>query len=780
MLQILKIDRLLWGAAGLLLAILLPYWPQALTPDQREIYAETYPIFLILATIGFFQYRLRRLGSRHERVFWNLWSLAYAICLIPRVWDQFISYTDHLEVAVNLIQDVLYLGFYLPIILALEAKAHRQAEIGARGWLRRWRTVGGIVFAFALLVYLVLIPAVAGPEDYRSQLPSYLFYILLDAYVALRLAAFRSSAGDRRWRLVYTWLLATALLWMVGDTANLLMWAGFVPWVASGTPWDFLWLPQYATVWVAARVREPSHGQEAGATTDEKDEGRLGLPGGELLGYTVGFLVLHFALSVFGEASPAVKLARDVSAFTVLLIMASLALVRQRSLEAVAKKVEEERARAAHAEHRAYHDALTGLPNRYLFLDRLERAVVQAKRPKAKLAVFFLGLDRFTVINDSLGHTAGDQLLQAVGRQIEGAVRESDSLAHIGGDEFMVLCPRVRSEEDSVRVALKILESLRVPFVLEGREVFVSASLGVSLYPADGQDHETLVKNADAALHRAKALGGDRYQLYHADLNRKAMERLQLESKLRRAPSRDEFVLHYQPILDLPEGRFRGCEALLRWQHPERGLLGPEAFLDVAEITGVLAQINPWLFETACLEAKRWESVLGRSIAVAVNVSARQFSEPGLVQQVQRALETTGLEAHLLEVEITENSTMQKAEATVQTLRQLKTLGVKISIDDFGTGYSSLSYLSRFPIDTLKIDRSFVREIEHSGDAPIIATVVALARTLGLGTVAEGVETTEQLEAVRNEGCDRVQGYLFSRPVPREELEERLALGAWK
>jgi EAL domain-containing protein (putative c-di-GMP-specific phosphodiesterase class I) len=239
-------------------------------------------------------------------------------------------------------------------------------------------------------------------------------------------------------------------------------------------------------------------------------------------------------------------------------------------------------------------------------------------------------------------------------------------------------------------------------------------------------------------------------------------------------------VLHYQPILDLPEGRFGGCEALLRWQHPELGLLGPGDFLDVAEITGILAEINPWLFATACSEAKRWGALLGRSVAVAVNVSARQFSEPGLVRQVRQALETTGLEAHLLEIEITENSTMQKAEATVETLQQLKGLGVKISIDDFGTGYSSLSYLSRFPIDTLKIDRSFVSEIKRSGEAPIIATVVALARTLGLATVAEGVETSEQLVAVRQEGCDRAQGYLFSHPVSREELEKRLALGDWE
>jgi diguanylate cyclase (GGDEF)-like protein len=756
----------------LLLAILIPYWPRVLAPDQREVFAESYPIILILATIAIFQFRLRCLDSRRERVFWNLWSLAYAIWLIPSVWDQFIEYADYQDVAVNLIQDVLYLGFYVPIILALEINAHRYSGFGARGWLRRFRAVGGVVFAFSLLVYLVLIPAATQPEGYVSQLPSFAFYVLLDGYVVSRLAALRKSASDRRWRLVYSWLLATALFWMVGDVVNLFMWIDFVPWVASGTPLDFLWLPQYLTVWAAARLRDPMYGQEVLPSAVEEGKDRSGFPGGELLGYTLGFLVLHFALSIFGHASLTIKLIRDACAFGVLLVMTGLVLVRQRFLEADAQKLEEERARAAIAEHRAYHDALTGLPNRYLLLDRLERAVMRARRAKTQVAVLFLDLDRFKVINDSLGHTAGDQLLRAVGRQIDGVVRKTDSVARVGGDEFMILCPGIRSGDDLARIAIKVLDCLRGPHVLEGREVFISASVGISLYPTDGEDPETLVKNADAALHRAKALGGDRHQLYHTELNRRAMERLQLETSLRLAASRNEFVLHYQPIVDLSENVLHGCEALLRWQHPELGLLTPEAFLETAEITGVLSQVNPWLFETACHEARRLESLVGRPIAMAVNVSARQFSEPGLVEMVQRALEATGLDSRLLEIEITESLAMQKAGVTVEALSQLKELGVKISIDDFGTGYSSLSYLPRFPIDTLKIDRSFVSEVEHSGDAAIIASVVALARALGLATVAEGVETDEQLAAVSEEGCDRAQGYLFSRPVSREELQE--------
>jgi diguanylate cyclase (GGDEF)-like protein len=769
-------DRSLWLGGGLLAAVVLAYLPGLLPTHQLEEFSESYSVVLIVVTIVFLKYRFDRLPSPHERAFWNLWALAYAVWLIPSVWDQFIGYADYQEVAVNLVQDVLYLGFYALVILALETMAHRRAGPHSRGWLRRFGSAGGIVFTFALLFYFVVVPAAAQPDDYRSQLPSFVFYVLLDLYVVVRLVILRRSSHDRRWRSVYAWLLAAACFWMVGDTVNLLMWSGLVPWVASGTPLDFLWLPQYACVWIAARLREPE-GKDDEGTDIAFDDERHDLPGGALLGYAVWFLVLHFAVSMFGGSGPVIRLARDVCAFGVLMVMTGLAIVRQKVLEREAEKVREQRLRAAQAEHRAYHDALTGLPNRYLFLDRLERAVTQAARTKTRVAVLFLDLDRFKTINDSLGHTAGDHVLREVGRRVEAAVRASDSVARIGGDEYMVLSSGVRDEEDAMRIAVKVLDCLRVPVVLEGQEIFVNASLGVSLYPTDGENPETLVKNADAALHRAKEMGGNRHQMYHADLNRRALERLQLESDLRHAVSRDEFLLHYQPIFEMPGNRFCGCEALLRWNHPQRGVLGPGAFIKVAEITGILAEINPWLLRSACRDARRFEDVLGRPVSVAVNASARQFMEPGLVSQVQGALRESGLDAGLLEIEITESLAMEKAEATVRTLERLKALGVKISIDDFGTGYSSLAYLPQFPIDTLKIDRSFISPIERPGDAAIVATVVALARTIGVKTVAEGVETQEQLTAVGEEGCDRVQGFLLGHPLPREELEERILGG---
>jgi len=323
---------------------------------------------------------------------------------------------------------------------------------------------------------------------------------------------------------------------------------------------------------------------------------------------------------------------------------------------------------------------------------------------------------------------------------------------------------------DAARVAEKVLDTLRVPFHIEGREIFVTASIGISLYPEDGRDADTLVKNADAAMYRAKEQGRDNYQLYGPALNATALERLALEGSLRRALAQDELVVHYQAILDVESGRVRIMEALLRWQHPELGLVPPADFIPLAEVTGLVIAFSPWVLRTACTQARAWQDAGYRDLAVAVNLSARQFQHPDLVAQVKRALDESGLEARFLELEITESSAMHGAETSVHIMRELKALGVRIAIDDFGTGYSSLSYLKRFPIDTLKIDRSFIAEITRDPeDAAIATAIIALAHTLKLRVVAEGVETDEQLAFLTARRCDRVQGYLFGAPTPAEE-----------
>ena len=426
-------------------------------------------------------------------------------------------------------------------------------------------------------------------------------------------------------------------------------------------------------------------------------------------------------------------------------------------------------------QRQVYHDTLTGLPNRLLFQDRLALAVAQAHRHGNGLAVLFLDVDRFKVINDSLGHSVGDRLIREVAVRLRSCLREGDTVARLGGDEFTLLLPDVGQAVDAAKVAKKVLDVVRMPFELDGRELFVTSSLGISLYPDDGRDAETLVKNADAAMYRAKEQGRDLYQLYTPALNATALERLALESSLRKALAHSELLLHYQPILDVATRRVHGVEALLRWRHPELGLVPPGDFIPLAEVTGLILAIGPWVLRAACAQARAWQD-LQPGLRMAVNLSARQFQEAGLVGHVTDALADTGLDPHCLQLEITESSAMQNAQTAIQTLRELKALGVGLSIDDFGTGYSSLSYLKRFPIDTLKIDQSFIRDIgTDPDDAAIASAIIALAHTLKLTVVAEGVETADQLEFLTRHGCDRTQGYFFSRPLAAERCSELLA-----
>ncbi|HVR71666.1 MAG TPA: EAL domain-containing protein [Vicinamibacteria bacterium] len=424
----------------------------------------------------------------------------------------------------------------------------------------------------------------------------------------------------------------------------------------------------------------------------------------------------------------------------------------------------------------AYHDTLTALPNRLVFTDRLALAVNQAQRQGSRLAVLFLDLDHFKVINDSLGHSLGDLLLQQVAARLTGCLRAGDTVARLGGDEFTLLLPGVQGPAESERVAGKVLDTLREPFRLEGRELFVTASMGISLYPDDGEDTDTLVRNADAAMYRAKEQGRDSHRLYAPPMNEMAGERLALESALRRALAGDELVLHYQPLVEIGTGRLHGVEALLRWRHPEKGLLWPSDFLALAESTGIILPIGPWVLRTACAQAQAWHAQDLRELRVAVNLSARQFQQPDLAEHVQRALRETGLPPPRLELEITETSAMQNTELTARTFRELKALGVRISIDDFGVGYSSLGTLKRLPIDTIKIDRSVIRDITTDpDDAAIVTAIIAMAHTLELKVVAEGVDTEEQLTFLRGHGCDLMQGHLFGPAAPAEECGEGLA-----
>lgn len=425
--------------------------------------------------------------------------------------------------------------------------------------------------------------------------------------------------------------------------------------------------------------------------------------------------------------------------------------------------------------HQAFHDALTGMPNRLLLKDRLTLAMAHAKRNRQMLAVLFLDLDRFKLINDTLGHATGDQLLQRIAMRLKECVREDDTVARMGGDEFTLLLPEITQAENAAKVAHKILEAIRQPLDIGGHELYITTSVGIVLYPNDGEDAETLLKNADTAMYRAKEKGRNNYQLYTPAMNAKAFERLAMENSLRRALEREEFVVHYQPRLNINTGEIIGMEALVRWQTPDRGLVPPGEFIPVAEETGLIVPIGEWVLHTACAQNKAWQDAGFPPVRVAVNLSARQFQLQNLVATVSRVLKETGLDPHWLELEITETVAMQNAEYATGMLKELKDMGIELSIDDFGTGYSSLSYLKRFPINKLKIDKSFVNEIGTDKDhAAIASTIIVLGQSLKLGVVAEGVETEEQLDFLKLHQCNEMQGFLFGRPVSAGEFETLL------
>jgi len=429
--------------------------------------------------------------------------------------------------------------------------------------------------------------------------------------------------------------------------------------------------------------------------------------------------------------------------------------------------------------HQVYYDQLTDLPNRVLFNDRLNHVMSMARRhADNNFAVMFLDLDRFKLINDSMGHDAGDQLLQQAAHRLRGSVRECDTVARMGGDEFTVILCNIRSGKDAANVAQKILDAFHTPFRLNGEDVYVSVSIGISLYPDDGRTVEVLIKNADMAMYRAKGAGGSWYELYDEGLSDQANERLAIETAMHKALARNEFELHYQPQYDCASGRLTGFEALLRWRHPERGLLYPGTFMQIAEETGLIVPIGEWVLNAACRQAQQWRELFPGHRVMAVNLSARQFQNADIVRQVTLALEHSGLPHHCLELEITESMIMQNLESSVEVMQQLADLGVQFSVDDFGTGYSSLAYLKKLPIHALKIDRSFIRDIVIGhDDAAIVSAIVAMSTKLGLRVVAEGIEEPGQLEHLRMHKGIVGQGYLLGKPAPADTVTQTTLMG---
>jgi diguanylate cyclase (GGDEF)-like protein len=465
------------------------------------------------------------------------------------------------------------------------------------------------------------------------------------------------------------------------------------------------------------------------------------------------------------------------SAGSVLLVLVLALLGRMSRQLALSRRLaaEEQVAHATRVEYLAYHDGLTTLPNRSLFSKLLGQSIQQARRYHRHLALLFLDLDRFKHINDTLGHEAGDQLLQQVAQRLKACLRESDTVARLGGDEFVVLLPELEAQEYAATVAQKILTTVARPFDLLGNEYRVTASVGIGIYPQDGPDEQTLTKNADVAMYQAKVEGKNKFQFYSAALNASSLERLTLESGLRHALARNEFRLEYQTKRDIRSGRISGFEALLRWRHPDLGTVAPMQFLPLAEETGLIVPIGRWVLQTACLQNVAWHKQGLPRLTMAVNLSARQFYDDRLLPDVAAILAESGMEAPLLELEITEQLLMRDTGKTLRVLGGLKAMGVRIAIDDFGIGYASLPTLKQFPLDTIKIDRSFIDKVSSiSDDKSLAAAIIAMGRTLSLNVVAQGVETKEQAEFLSRSACDELQGFYLNKPEPAERIAQLL------
>lgn len=437
--------------------------------------------------------------------------------------------------------------------------------------------------------------------------------------------------------------------------------------------------------------------------------------------------------------------------------------------------VEEQVAHARQVEYLAFHDGLTGLPNRSLFSKLLTQSINNAKRYKRKLAVLFLDLDRFKQINDTLGHDAGDDLLKEVARRLQSCLRESDMVARMGGDEFVAILPELEEENYSANVARKILAVVAEPFTLAGQEYRVTVSVGISTYPQDGEDEQTLTKHADIAMYQAKQEGKNNFQFYSDKLNANSLERLALESGLRHALESNEFELHYQAKRDSRDGHITGMEALLRWNHKDLGTVAPMKFIPVAEESGLIIPIGKWVLRTACAQNVAWQKQGLPRLSISVNLTARQFFDDNLLRDLAKILKETGMAPELLELEITESLLMRDVDKTLGILNELKRMGILIAIDDFGTGYSSLTTLQQFPLNTIKIDRSFIRNVAKSaGDKALTEAIIAMGRALSLTVVAQGVETKAQADFLRKKSCDEFQGFYFYKPVPAEEIPQLL------
>lgn len=765
-------DPVLRWMAGLMGLAAVPILVPFLSEEWRVFYGlHIVSLPLLGVVLVAIRTRLSDVTEETERRFWNLLTLSFASLFVAEAISVVVtdSWIDSPTIR-QFVEDGPYLMFYGALAAALDTHPKVRSPHETRG-LRALDRVGSFVLLFGLLSYFLVLPGLSSQGSSTFLSSSLALFVALDAYVVLRLWHLRGAASTSEWRSIYTCLMAGAAMWTFTDLAQSLEYEGILTDPGWGTPSTVIWPLSMVAVVVATRfgVNETGPGPVVEAIRQP-----LGM--GPLAVYALAPLLLHVALYRFGFPDQALRAPRESLVLGVTALLAALALGYHKFLQVENRRLTEQEGRAKQTlAHQAFHDELTGLPNRNMFRDRLRLAIADASRYGRKCALLFCDLDHFKVINDSLGHEAGDRALVTISNRLQHSIREVDTVARLGGDEFAIIMRGVRGALDAAILAEKLLGTVGEPLMEKDRKHVLTASVGIAVYPEDGADEETLLKHADTAMYQAKLHGRNTYRLFEEAMNEAAEERLSIEQGLRTGLIEDNFTVFYQPIAEAGSGRPIGYEALLRWNDPERGFVEPINFIDIAEQTGLIVPIGKWVLETACTWASQMDPTAVDPPSISVNISMRQLRDPALTQDVRRILERTGLAASRLHLEITESMSLT-ADTTAAVLERLRDLGVRIAIDDFGTGYAALSRLRDLPVDIVKIDRSFVKNIEvNPVSEAIVLAIVRMAKALDFSVIAEGVETQEELTVIQQSECDAVQGFFLCAPMPPEELEEAIA-----
>lgn len=766
-----------WVVRGIIVALILvsiPLLTPILDDDWQVIYGQwiVEPPFLIALLVAI-RFHLRSVKEAGERLFWNLLTAAFASWLVALVSGPAaeILLADSGTIK-EFAEDAPYILFYAVIAAALEVHPHvRDDPITHR--LKILDRIGSFILLFGLLSYFLVVPRISSGNTAAFWASSLALFVALDAYIILRLWHLRGSTTNREWHSIYTWLLIGATIWGVGDFILSLMYEGILTLIDLnwGTPFDLLWPVAFSAVVLSTRSAVAQRGYEAKTASTYKP---LGM--GPLVIYVLVPLILHVILYRFGVPDPEFRMMREVLVLGLTAILGCLTLAYHRLLRIENRRLtEKETLSRENLAYQAFHDELTGLPNRNLFRDRLQLAMADSRRYQRKCGILFCDLDQLKVVNDSLGHEAGDQALIAISRRLRNSIRMQDTVARLGGDEFAIIIPGMRQALDAVLLAEKLLAAINEPLTVARKKHLLTASIGIAIYPDDGEDGEDLLKHADMAMYQAKLQGRNTYRLFTESMNEAAHERLAIEQGLRKGLMEDQFAVFYQPIFGLKSGQPVAFEALLRWKHPERGYIEPVNFIDVAEQTELIIPIGKWVLEAACNWAAQLKPMQGTAPSVSVNISPRQLRDPDLIPEIGRILKRTGLAPSRLQLEISEEMALSM-DSIAEPLGRLRASGVRIAIDDFGTGYAALSLLQDIPIDIVKIDASFVKGIEvGSVSEAIVLAIVNMARALNFYVVAQGIETESELKAIRQSQCSAVQGFYLCDPLPPEELEKTLA-----